>query len=861
MKKNIKLLFGMAVISAVAFAAGCAEKHEHSWSDTWAKDANSHWHACAGCDEKNDSVAHDWAETWQSDENGHWQVCETCEGLSVVAGHSGGAATCEDAAVCDTCGASYGKANGHSYEWKFDGENHWKECTVDGCDAIEEGSEGSHTGGTATCKKKAVCEVCDQAYGEKLLTHNLVQDGEDIYCTVCDLELYEMYDVMELLTTNGSMVKKGTTTYRSGTEGKWNSAETNQYEYRNGYLYEYDEYDGSIVYYMLKANGDPYSVRVEGNSAKVNNYEYSADNVRGFQFNPIIIDSMMNFYGAEELISMLQEEAEYNANNDYVYEFSLQDGKIVGSFSFGYYDKADGYFFHLDVEFALNEKGFLETAKINSYKYLSSEFDDVNGIAVPNVNVAFYNYEIVLTQFDECANADVENPYDPAKVLVSSFDLMTSSTGGEEVPAVLTYDAASDANYFYLQNVLPATAQPALNPVRLFINGQETDFFDKRLMSMYSKENGYVILRPLEVIGEFTWTIVMGDVEKTFTVNVIPSVPTSLKPNVWDGTTYSEKTSVSTYEGKSLQFKAAANALHADTRFTAEITSVNAATATLVWDESLGDYIFTATEQGTYTIKLTSLRNPSVTTSLTVNVEELPDLTNVFNGEYEYTQQMGSKVVVTYKVTFTPNADGLSGSVDVYWRNQGSAIYDYVYTVQDGLVLTRAGGAANLTQTIVLNDNFTLSVERGGTLYALKKVGEPEPEEPKDANADHPLYSYMKTLSGVYKQGMNISGTYYGNIEVTFTPATATDNKLTGTMKIYDPNSGWTKECAYEFTESGGLVFLLGEGEEFVDDNTTYEIVFSGNSLSVIKRNTGSGSENTFVCTQESPNPDGYVVG
>ncbi len=861
MKKNIKLLFGMAVISAAAFAAGCAEKHEHSWNAAWTNDANAHWHACAGCDEKNGSAAHDWAETWQSDENGHWQVCETCESLSVVVGHSGGKATCEDAAVCDTCGVAYGEANGHSYEWKFDGEKHWKECSVEGCGVIEEDSEGSHTGGTATCKDKAVCEVCESAYGEKLLSHVWEEDADMIYCSVCDEELYEMYDVMQLLTKGQSLVKKGVTTYQSGYEGAWRASETHQYEYRNNYMYVHSEYDGSTIYYMLKENGEPYSVRVEDGSAKVNNYDYSADDARGYRFNPIVINSIMEFYGAEELISMLQEEAEYDANDDYVYEFKLQDGKIVGSFSFGFYAKADGYYFELSVEFALNEKNYLESASVTSYKYLSSEFEeDANGNAKPTVDTAFYQYQITLTQYDESATADEENPYDPAKVLVSSFDLMTELNGGELVPEVLTYDAASAANYFYLQNVTPATAIPALNPVLFYINGQEADFFDSRLMATYSKESGYVILRPQQQIGEFTWTVRMGDVTKSFTINVIPSVPTSLSPNVWDGTTYSAKTSVTTYEDKSLQFNAVANATHADARFTAEITSVNASTATLVWDDTIGDYIFTATVEGTYTIKLTSSRNPSVTTSLTVNVEKLPDMSKIFSGEYQYTQKLGVLNKVVYAVTFVPNADGVSGQVNVEWKGNGTVVYEFLYTAQNGLQLNRVGGATTLMQTLVLNEDFTLSVERDGTYYLLKKVGAPEVEEEKDANADHPLYSFMKTLSGTYKEGRNISGTYYGNIEVAFTPESATDTKLTGTLKIVDPNSGWEKVCAYEFTTSGGFALLLEEGESLVDGNTTYEIVFSGNTLSVIKRNTSTGSEYNFVCVQENADAVAYVV-
>ena len=54
--------------------------------------------------------------------------CNECQ-------HTGGTATCTEAAVCELCGESYGEALGHK-------------------------------GGAATCTEKAVCEVCGESYGE-----------------------------------------------------------------------------------------------------------------------------------------------------------------------------------------------------------------------------------------------------------------------------------------------------------------------------------------------------------------------------------------------------------------------------------------------------------------------------------------------------------------------------------------------------------------------------------------------------------------------------------------------------------------------------------------------------------------------
>ncbi|MBQ9694654.1 MAG: hypothetical protein IJV69_07850 [Kiritimatiellae bacterium] len=48
--------------------------------------------------------------------------------------------------------------------WITDGSKHWHKCKTPGCTAITD--EAAHSGGTATCKEKAVCDVCKQPYGE-----------------------------------------------------------------------------------------------------------------------------------------------------------------------------------------------------------------------------------------------------------------------------------------------------------------------------------------------------------------------------------------------------------------------------------------------------------------------------------------------------------------------------------------------------------------------------------------------------------------------------------------------------------------------------------------------------------------------
>lgn len=55
--------------------------------------------------------------------------------------------------------------DGHTFgDWKPNGDGtHTRQCTVDGCNGFE---TKECSGGTATCKDKAICEVCGKAYGE-----------------------------------------------------------------------------------------------------------------------------------------------------------------------------------------------------------------------------------------------------------------------------------------------------------------------------------------------------------------------------------------------------------------------------------------------------------------------------------------------------------------------------------------------------------------------------------------------------------------------------------------------------------------------------------------------------------------------
>ena len=115
-------------------ACGAETTVEHVWN-------GSHWcgypRKCKDCGEYYGEVLdHEYWYEYKTDEQ-HKINCYHCDGLFGREDHSGGTATCIAKAVCEKCKAEYGEY-------------------------------AAHKGGTATCTEKAVCEICGQEYGDPL---------------------------------------------------------------------------------------------------------------------------------------------------------------------------------------------------------------------------------------------------------------------------------------------------------------------------------------------------------------------------------------------------------------------------------------------------------------------------------------------------------------------------------------------------------------------------------------------------------------------------------------------------------------------------------------------------------------------
>ena len=176
------------------------------------------------------ATGHSWKSDWTSDATHHWHECanESCDvtdnaGKKGYAEHSGGKATCTQNAVCEICKAEYGEKLPHDFtaetvDAKYlksaatctEKAVYYKSCAVCGLSSegtadeatffsgnvldhdwgawMQNSDEKTHTrickrdtshtetenchGGTATCKDKAICEICGDSYGNPDLNNH-----------------------------------------------------------------------------------------------------------------------------------------------------------------------------------------------------------------------------------------------------------------------------------------------------------------------------------------------------------------------------------------------------------------------------------------------------------------------------------------------------------------------------------------------------------------------------------------------------------------------------------------------------------------------------------------------------------------
>ena len=120
------------------------------------------------------TAPHNTTQYGGHDSSGHWDKCSTCDNKFNFEAHTPDREKADETnpVKCTKCGFEITLAGHYEHtadsEWhnSADGTYHYHKCTHSGCSVILD--KANHSGGTATCKDKAVCSVCGVAYGDKL---------------------------------------------------------------------------------------------------------------------------------------------------------------------------------------------------------------------------------------------------------------------------------------------------------------------------------------------------------------------------------------------------------------------------------------------------------------------------------------------------------------------------------------------------------------------------------------------------------------------------------------------------------------------------------------------------------------------
>ena len=186
---------------------GQGDAHDHQSND-WKSNETEHWQVCtcgavfhkaqhsggtATCTQRatctvcgaeyGDALGHDFTTSWTHDDNEHWKQCSRCDKKDDVSPHTWDNGTITTAPTCTKAGKkTYSctkcdatkiepiPATGHSWksDWTSDATHHWHECDNKNCDVTDNAGKNGyaeHSGGKATCKAQAVCEICKAGYG------------------------------------------------------------------------------------------------------------------------------------------------------------------------------------------------------------------------------------------------------------------------------------------------------------------------------------------------------------------------------------------------------------------------------------------------------------------------------------------------------------------------------------------------------------------------------------------------------------------------------------------------------------------------------------------------------------------------
>lgn len=702
--------------------------------------------------------APNWSYTDSSKTGTHY-LAATC-GCSVVSAEAAHVDEDNDGA-CDVCSARWCN---HTYDesvWEMDfmekyenGEFveygfHWHPANC-GCD-VEGTEKAMHT----DSNKDGVCDVCQKSQEDHVHTYgeswhyngtqhykqsncihvvfaefgDHVDEGEDNVCDTCGAFMGELADLIDATTSAEAAAKINGVSYEMamGVEDPYIS--TGSIVFANGYTIVLgDDYNTYYSTYTVGEDEKLFAVKAyfeydNGNkiiaSTERDLFATDLNALKGTTFSLLYTYEGL---GTENFVNTLYSFAVDNT----VYAYTERYDAATGTYGFSYVVE-NVIAQVIDVEVTVVE-GAITKVVANAFEYAEGTFvlDTENDVftVLPEA-VAESQHVLTIDQTVGERSTD-PNPYTAADYLIEDLKLYVGVQNGtelnewdEEVPVYV----ASDNE---IVNGSTITIKPGKDNALVAVVAEgDVAKIPFNNIEVNSGDDSYKFIADSYYPYDFytynkvgTWEVtVTGEFNTiTFTVVVEYDNPTELSPAVgvdnYDTLTKEPAESVTVYAGNTVALGAIAAATSQNP---AVVGSVDAQYAEVVTLTTEGDYVlFTATQPGEYVVTLTSAVEDTVSTTITVVVEEAPSVADLLNGKYTFTDYNS----VNGTVTFTPDSEGattgtvvIEFSLEDYWSSL-EMTETATYAVEGTTVtLTHVEGDGVELFEIVINSDYTLSLK------------------------------------------------------------------------------------------------------------------------------------------------------
>ncbi len=485
-------------------------------------------------------------------------------------------------------------------------------------------------------------------------------------------------------------------------------------------------------------------------------------------------------FGVEDFLSRLYATARMSTNGDFTEWSSQENEKTVYSFTYGEAKnsgKNSAYFTVTTTSFTLSEAFAIEELKVQAITYVNN-----NGGATPIETWSFnddgyarvnegkkengerYVTDIQFTQTPkDSADVVAENPHSLDKIYVQSFDITyhdevlgegdyAEFAAGEEVntgyvfsianvqpeTAITTYTFDSFSFYLRTKNELGETVDLPINESTIKTTG----------MTTFVQPDTHKFFLRAQRAGEQTVVVKSRYVEREIHCKIDDEAPRAIYPTIyqykdgeyyWD---YRDKSLVSVtghYVHQPFYFTADVpldQANYASSSYTFTITkggkavSSDLITATSVDSRAITQ--FTPIEAGSYTIKITSKLDPSVSATMILGVKAAPEFAEIISKSYS--GGLSYPYFTTAKVEFSEIAavsTGYTFKATVTLTNGSFQVLSCEYNTEDRQVTSsHASGNAELGFILSVNEAYDLMLNHpdgfgGWERVLLLEIAEP----------------------------------------------------------------------------------------------------------------------------------------